>query len=300
MNLIRKPNSSVPREATAPAGSAAITTLAAIAAAALLATAIPSRAANCLENRDFYQSLPTVIGKEDQVGKFPFALNCDTVFVRKGVTTVVNPGTMLYFARPTLNSVIKVEGTLIIKGTKNSYVSLSGSLDTARTGFEPGKRTWGGIEVAEGGKLEIEYAGVMRAPTPITAFSFQVKIVNSWFKGSSGMILPDGSLFAMEQSWHAINNLDLSKGNTDRNAAESARPADAISEKEKSALLESKSGFWTWKKAAVGVGALAVVGVGAGMLLAGGDDSKTPPVVIPPKTKGPGIEGFNGGFPPTE
>ena len=46
-------------------------------------------AASCLENRDFYQSLPTVIGREDQVGKYPFALNCDTVFVRKGVTTVI-------------------------------------------------------------------------------------------------------------------------------------------------------------------------------------------------------------------
>jgi hypothetical protein len=233
-----------------------------ILSAALSALAAPHlRASTCLENRDFYQSLPTVIGREDQVGKFPFALNCDTVFVRKGVTTVVNPGTMLYFSHPTLNSVIKVEGTLILKGTKNSYVSVSGSLDSTRNGLEAGKRAWGGIEVADGGRLEMEYVGMMKAPTPITAFSPQVKIVNSWFKGSSGMILPDGSLYAMESNWHAINSLDLTKGNTDRKA-DAERPADALDAKEKEALLQAKSpGFWTWKKAAGGAAALAVVGV---------------------------------------
>jgi hypothetical protein len=241
-------------------------------------------AASCLENRDFYQSLPTVIGREDQVGKYPFALNCDTVFVRKGVTTVVNPGTMLYFAKPSINSVIKVEGTLILKGTKNSYVTLSGSLDSGRTEVEPGKKQWGGIEVAEGGRLEMEYAGFMRAPTPITAFSNQVKITNSWFKGSSGMILPDGSLYAMEASWHAINNLDLSKGVADKKADE--RPADALSASEKEALLKKDEGFWTWKKAGVGVAALAVVGVGAAYLLPGDKDPGKPPVHTGPKTYG--------------
>jgi hypothetical protein len=266
------------------------------AAAAVLCSGFDSRAANCLENRDFYQNLPTVIGREDRVAKFPFALNCDTVFVRKGVTTVVHPGTMLYFSRPSLNSVIKVEGTLILKGTKNSYVGLSGSLDTTRNGVEAGNRPWGGIEVSEGGRLEMEYAGMMRAPTPITSFSFQVKIVNSWFKGSSGMILPDGSLLPMESSWHAINNLDLAKGNSDKNVAEGNRPTDAISQKEKTALLDRKSGFWTWKKAAVGVGALAAVGVGAAVLLAAPEESgaKPPDEVV----RKPTIDNFDAVFPP--
>lgn len=240
-------------------------------------------AASCLENRDFYQSLPTVIGREEQTGKYPFALNCDTVFVRKGVTTVVHPGTILYFARPSINSVIKVEGTLILKGTKNSYVTLGGSLDSTKNGAEAGKKSWGGIEVAEGGKLEIEFAGFMRAPTPITAFSFQVKILNSWFKGSSGMILPDGSLFAMESSWHAINQLDLTKGNTDRKAQEADRPKDAISAKEKSDLFKKPSSQgWNWKATAGGVAALAVVGVGAAWLLQPEAAPAKPAVVIKP------------------
>jgi hypothetical protein len=220
--------------------------------------------ATCLQNRDFYQSLPTSIGREDQTTKFPFALNCDTVFVRKGVTTVVHPGTLLFFSKPTLNSVIKVEGTLIVKGTKHSYAYLSGSLDSGKTGWEAGPKPWGGIEVAEGGKLLMEYTGVMQAPTPVTTFSRRVNLVNCFFKGSSGIILPDGNLYPMESKWHTINNLDLEKDATDRKPFPQARPEGAISEKEKAALLAKKqSQHWTWKKTTGGLAALAVVGVGA-------------------------------------
>jgi hypothetical protein len=240
-------------------------------------------AAGCLENKDFYQNLPTAIGREDQVGKFPFAFNCDTVFVRKGVTTVVYPGTLLYFSHPSINSVIKVEGTLVLKGSQNSYVSLSGSLDSSRNGVAPGQKLWGGIEVAEGGRLEMEYVGCMRAPTPVTAFSQHVKIVNCWFKGSSGMILPDGSLYPMESSWHAINDLDLTKGATDRKA--SARPPESLSEGEKADLRNRDKGFWTWKRAGVGVAALAVVGVGAVFLFPNDPPEPHHPVTTPPTGK---------------
>jgi hypothetical protein len=254
-----------------------------IALLPVLALAKVAHAGACPEGRDFYRNLPVAIGREDQVGKFPYAMPCDTMYVRKGVTTVVYPGGMLYFERPSLASVIKVEGTLILKGTKNSYVTLSGSIDSGRTGPEPGNRQWGGIEVAEGGRLEMEYAGCMRAPTPITTFSSQVRIVNSWFKGSSGLILPDGSLYPMESSWQAINNLDLSKGYSDKKPE--ARPAEALSEKEKAALLEEKPGFWTWKKAGIGLAALAVVGAGAAVLLPHGGDKGSPSDNPPPKEK---------------
>jgi hypothetical protein len=256
-----------------------------LALAGLLALAPRARAAQCAENRDYYQSLPTVIGKEDNVSPFGFVLKCDTVFVRKGVTTIIHPGTMLYFASPSLNSVIKVEGTLIVKGTKTSYVYLSGSLDTATNGTrQPGARQWGGIEVAETGRLEMEYAGVVRAPTPITAFSNQVRIVNSFFKGSSGIILPDGSLMPLEISWHAVNDLDLRKGARDRKpeAASGEKSNGGISREEKAALLEDrKAGFWTWKKAAGGAAAIAVVAVGAAYL--GGDETGNSPPKNPPK-----------------
>jgi len=236
-----------------------------LAALFWLASCLEAWGAACLEHKDFYQNLPTAIGREDQTGKFPFPLHCDTVFVRKGVTTMVYPGTMLYFSKPSINSVIKVEGTLILKGSRNSYVTLSGSLDSSRSGVEPGQKQWAGIEVADGGRLEMEYAGFMRAPTPITAFSTQVKIKNCWFKGSSGMFLPDGSLYAMESAWHAINDMDLSQGATDRKAA--SRPPEAISDSEKAALLKKDGGYWTWRKAGIGVAALAVVGAGVVFLL---------------------------------
>jgi hypothetical protein len=254
----------------------------------LSACASAAAAAGCLENKDFYQNLPTTIGREDQVGKFPFPLNCDTVFVRKGVTTVVHPGTMLYFSRPSINSVIKVEGTLILKGTRNSYVTLSGSLDSSRSGAEPGQKLWGGIEVAEGGRLEMDYAGFMRAPTPVTAFSSQVKIVNCWFKGSSGIILPDGSLFPMESSWYAINDLDLAKGTADRKT--SAHPAEALSDNEKADLMKKDQNNWSWRKAGIGAAAVAIVGVGAILLMPNNKPEPTHNPIVNNKTKPTGID----------
>jgi hypothetical protein len=82
----------------------------------------------------------------------------------------------------------------------------------------------------------------------------------------------------MESGWHAINHMDFTKGNSDRKAGEADRPKDAISQKEKSDLLTDRPGFWTWKKAAGGVAALAVVGVGAAVLLAGDDAGPSAPV----------------------
>lgn len=249
----------------------------------VLAFTSPDRAwtAECADNRDFYQSLPTVIGREDQTTQFGFQLKCDTVFVRKGVTTVIHSGAMLYFTKPSLNSIIKVEGTLVIKGAKTSYVYLSGSLDSNMTGGrQPGGRQWGGIEVAEGGRLEMEFAGVMRAPTPITAFSPKVHIVNCFFKGSSGIILPDGNLMPLEISWHAINDLNLEKKAADRRVAVVEKQGGSgLSKEEKAALLAKKPGFWTWKKAAGGVAALAVVGVGAVFL--SGEEGPGGPVIRP-------------------
>lgn len=253
-------------------------------AAALAAFAAPSRAARCLENHDWQQNLPAEIGRGDTASKYPFAFQCDTVFVRKGVTTTVRPNTYLYFAKTSLNSVIKVEGTLVLRGSKNAYVYLSGSLDTThgggRTGFEPGEKPWGGIEVSEGGKLVMEYVGMARAPTPITAFSKQVTIVNSFFKGSSGMILPDGSLMPLDPKWQAVNDLDLSKSKDSSDAK--AGPSDGgLSKDEKAALLDDKQGFWTWPKVAGGAALLGAAAVGGVLYFTAGDESPAPTVKEP-------------------
>lgn len=267
----------------------------ALAVAALLG-GLPAASfgARCEDNRDFYQSLPTVIGQESGTARFGFVLKCDTVYVRKGVTTVIHPGAMLYFANPSLNSVLKVEGTLLIKGSKGSYVYLSGSLDSNATGGrDPGTKPWGGIEVSETGRLEMEYTGVVRAPTPITTFSPRVKVTHSFFKGGSGIILPDGSLMPLEIAWHAINNLDLEKGNGDRR---SAGTESGISPEEKAALLAKRQGgFWTWKKALGGAAALAAVGAGAVFLAAGDEEPKPGPGPGPNKV--PNFEDLIDDFP---
>lgn len=254
-----------------------------------------AHAATCLENRDYNQSLPTVIGREDETGKKPFRLNCDTLFVRKGVTTVVHPGSMLYFSRPTLNSVIKVEGTLIVRGTKNSYAYLSGSIDSGKTGPEPGSRPWGGIEVSEGGRLVLEYAGVMRAPTPLTTFTKQVRIVNCFFKGSSGIILPDGNLYPMEIKWHTINNLDLERSMTDKAAAESPRALSSISDKEKSTLLSKREEKPVpWRRVGTSVAVIAAVGGGMTYFLLA-DDEPGRPNGADRRDIRPGLPGDTGG-----
>jgi hypothetical protein len=93
----------------------------------------------------------------------------------------------------------------------------------------------------------------------------------------------------METSWHAINDLDLTKGTTDRKA--SARPSESLSESEKADLMKRDKGFWTWKRAGVGVAALAAVGVGAVFLLPNdppaSHQSVTPP---PPGKRSSGID----------
>ena len=125
----------------------------------------------CNDNGDFYRSLPSKIGKEGQSKKFVFRIECDTVLVRKGDTTIVYPGSMIYFANPTLNSIIKVEGTLLFQGSENSKVYISGSIDRTKQDIVPGKKMWGGIEISETGRLELNYADVVGALIPIDAFT---------------------------------------------------------------------------------------------------------------------------------
>src|SRR5690606_40595154 len=102
---------------------------------------------------------------------------------------------------------------------------------------------------------------------------------------SSGMILPDGSLFEMDSKWQTINDMDLTKGNFDRLGKEKQdeRPPGAISLKEKDALLKKKP-FWTWKKAAAGAGVVALIGAGTIFML-GQDDG--PGSIKPPGTTDP-------------
>ncbi len=167
-------------------------------------------AAPLVKSSDHCKNLPPVIGRENQSGDPLFSMDCDTVFVRKNDTTIVRPGTFLYFANPTLNSTIKVEGTMIVQGNDKAAVTFCGSIVFEDGTWKPSKKPWGGIEVAEGGTLVLDHATFVRAPTPIITFSKQVRIKKCFFDGSSGIILSNGSLLAMESKGEVIDSLVLS------------------------------------------------------------------------------------------
>ena len=159
------------------------------------------------ERRDFYRNLPPILGPENRTDSALFALDCDTAYVRKGDTTLVRPGAWIYFAHPSINSMIKVEGTLILQGNDSQNVLLSGSVISENGMQKPGLKMWGGIEVAEGGTLIVEHTSFFRAPTPITTFSDQIRIKKCYFEGSSGIILSDGSILAMESKGQFFDKL---------------------------------------------------------------------------------------------
>jgi hypothetical protein len=224
----------------------------------------------CKERRNSYHVLPAKIGRQQTPQyKVAFPLHCDTVEVPAGMTTEIQAGTMLAFSRPYSGNVIKVAGTLKLFGNKDTWVFLSGNIDSARSKLEPGKATWGGIIVEPGGTLMMEYTGVWGAPTPVTAFSEKVAIKNSFFTGATGIFRPDGSIMNLEPSFAALNDVDFSKrelvAKEESEPTQARRPVqkpDGISSEEKARLLSrpAEKKFWTSGK---------IWGI-TGLMLAGG------------------------------
>ncbi len=236
-----------------------------------------AKKSGCSENADFYRSLPTKIGNEDQTQKLPYKLKCDTVYVRKGVTTTVYPSTMLYFQNPNLNSLIFVEGTLILQGTENSKVYISGSIDTINHGFMPGDKPWGGIEVQAGGKVEMAHTVFYGASTPITSLSRKIKITNTTFKNGLGIEVAGTPAFPLEPKGQNILAVDFTeefKRPMDGDGAGGLASAgkDSLSEKERAELFgKGAKPFWTWKKIAGGGVLLGALAAGSYYALGGGE-----------------------------
>jgi hypothetical protein len=216
---------------------------------------LPVFAFTCKDRRTSAHFLPAKIGRQQTPPiKVAFPLLCDTVEVPKGKMTEVEAGTMLAFSRGNSGNVIKVSGTLKLNGNKDTWVYLSGNIDSSQAKLEPGKATWGGIIVEPGGTLVMEYAGVWGAPTPVTAFSENVVIKNSFFTGSTGIFKPDGSILNLEPTFAALNDVNFAKQEPVPSeelapAKENAKPAkpDGISSEEKERLLSRpvEKKFWT-------------------------------------------------------
>lgn len=235
--------------------------------------AVSVNANSCRDRREGYRYLPLRLGLSGSTQKTPYVLRCDTMEVSAGRVTEVEAGTMLYFSRPQSGNVIRVSGTLRLKGNKDTWVYLSGSLDTVKGKNEPGKSTWGGIVVEAGGKLIMDYAGIWGAPIPVTASSDSVIIHNSFFTGSSGLIRPDGSVYDLDPTFAAVNDLDFSRKETlpiprrnmNPTAENSEDKPQGMTAAEKADLLSksAKTPFWTKGKVWGVTGVAAAVAAGA-------------------------------------
>jgi len=152
-------------------------------------------AAKCGYDSASYRIMPKVIGRENEIFKSPFAMPCDSMLVPKGDTTTIYEFSMLHFgANPPASSKITVMGTLIVKGKPDHPVYFSGSVKETQMGYVPAEAKWDGIEVDSGGTIRFQYARVFNAPTAMVILSKNTVMVNSFFQGTAGIVLPDTSI----------------------------------------------------------------------------------------------------------
>lgn len=247
--------------------------------------ATSAQAYTCKDRRDSHHILPATIGNPENTEKAVHLLLCDTVQVIAGRVTEVEAGSMLAFGRTNSGNVIRVSGTLKLKGTKDSWVYLSGSIDSSKGKLEPGKATWSGLIVEPGGRLIMEYAGVWGARIPITAKGPKVAIKNSFFTGASGILQPDGKLLELESNFAAVNDIDFEREALSETSEEMPRaPArtvtakpDGLSAEEKERLLAKPMSkpFWTPGKVWGVAGILAVAGGGAWYYMQGSESGES-------------------------
>ncbi len=64
----------------------------------LLTIAVLASSKKCQEDPDFYQYLSGTIGSGDENKPFVYLMPCDTMFINKGVSVIVNKNTYLAFA----------------------------------------------------------------------------------------------------------------------------------------------------------------------------------------------------------
>ncbi len=149
---------------------------------------------------------------EYRLNDFP----CDTVFVPKGTKAFTGPGMHWYFRPEHPNRIIQVEGELHIIGTRTHPVCLSGRLDSGKGAEAKGAEAngvgeagtgatdaavdigtfWGGIRVAQSGKLVVRHAVFLGAKTPVLSHSRGILLENITLHRSGRFILPDGTFLA--------------------------------------------------------------------------------------------------------
>lgn len=243
-----------------------------------------SWAGACAGDSAVYRILPREIGRENEIFKTPYALLCDSMVVPLGDTTTVYGNSLVHFgADPSPFSKIHVHGRLVILGAPNRPVYFSASVQLSETGgYIPGNRIWDGIVVAETGQIESRHTRFFFAPTPILTHSRNVVMESSYFRGSSGLILPDTNVLLTTQG-ATLLLLDLRKSRPDIAGHQNAMLQNKMPEKK----TPSQAGISGKDRSsriyyALGGTALAAAGIAWLMISREASTSSKPPTPIPP------------------
>lgn len=232
---------------------------------------------HCDGDSAHYRIMPKELGKPGQSTPAPYPLPCDSMVVPAGQTTRIHGAAMIHFgAAPASSGKITVKGELIVEGKPGNPVYLSGSVASTEFGFVPGPHSWGGLEVDSGAVLRMNHVRMFNAPTALILFSKNAILQDCYFRGVSGVVLPDTSLF-LDPQGQTVAMLDLRTGNAAglAQAPVTARSGAPRSPGKRTALL-----------AAGGAGIAALV-LGAGWLAYSGTEEEGKPA----PSKAPDIDG---------
>lgn len=225
-----------------------------------------SAAGKCEGDSARFHIMPKDIGNAGRSAPAPFAFPCDSMVVPAGQTTIIHGSTLAHFGDPSLASKITVKGNLVVEGKPERPAYLCGSISTTEFGPVPGSQAWGGVEVDSGASLRISHARVFNAPTALILFSKDMVLEDCYFRGTSGLVLPDTSLF-LDPKGATLDKLDTRNG----------RPVlSAHKEKENREKGHGKDGSPAIGKRAawIAAGAVGILAASGAAWLALRDDSK--------------------------
>ncbi len=204
--------------------------------------------------------LPTHVGNPRAYGIATHLLPCDTMVVPSGQTTTIHAGTWLHFGEASSpNHVILVKGTLITEGTAEKPVTFSGTLAEGLTGTVPGGSLWGGILVAEGGKVRLQGTRIHNASSALISNSTDVAFSQAFFKGCLNLLPPNQQSILLDYEGEVRDTLDFFNMGAKSLGYAGRGPKERKNRRQGSQLQErSSSKPWLW------------VALGATALLAGG------------------------------
>ncbi len=196
---------------------------------------------------------PFIGGPEKSRTKFTFQMNCDTMVVPAGETTMVATNTLLHFSDQKFpNRIILVEGTLKILGKSNHSLVLSGSKAVSQLGGTvPGNEKWGGIRVTETGALFIAHADFFYADTAFSLHSNQFSMEQGYFSDCDVYVLSDGTINKLGNGqYQSVKGID--------SPFLASKPLSTEVETKTERVKVTKGKFWWWTGGLLGAGGVAI------------------------------------------